>query len=60
MNVRLKFLPSDVVGQATGLVSLQLGTSLEEAETRLRDYAFRAGKPLAEVSEEVITRRLEF
>lgn len=60
MNVRLQFLPSDVVGQATAMVSLQLGTSLEEAETRLRDHAFRAGKPLAEIAEEFVARRLEF
>lgn len=60
MSVRLQFLPSDVIGQATGLVSLQLGTSLDEAEARLRDYAFRAGKPLGEVAQEIVARRLEF
>ncbi len=48
------------VHQATGMVSVQLGISLDEAYVRLRAYAFGEDIPLREVSREVLTRRLRF
>ncbi|QNP75274.1 ANTAR domain-containing protein [Streptomyces roseirectus] len=49
-----------VVHQATGMISVQLGVSLEEAMLRLRAYAFGSERPLGEVSADVIARRLRF
>jgi hypothetical protein len=49
------------VHQATGMVSVQLGVSLDEAFVRLRAHAFSEGLPLRTVAREIIThcRRLE-
>jgi hypothetical protein len=46
------------VHQATGMVSVQLGVSLDEAFVRLRARAFGDGRSLREVSREVVARRL--
>jgi hypothetical protein len=47
-----------VVHQATGMVSVQLETGLEEAFARLRAYAFAAGRTLEAVADDVVARRL--
>jgi len=46
------------VHQATGMVSAQLGVSLDEAFVRLRAYAFAENRPLRDVAIDVIGRRL--
>lgn len=46
------------VHQATGMVSVQLGVSMDEAFVRLRAHAFAQGRALREVSKDVVTRRL--
>jgi hypothetical protein len=48
------------VYQATGMISVQLGVSLEEAFVRLRAHAFAAGTPLDEVAGDVVKRLLRF
>lgn len=47
-----------VVHQAAGMVSVQLGIGVTEALVRLRAHAFLAGRPLDEVSRDVVDRRL--
>jgi len=49
-----------VVHQASGMVSAQLGVSVAEALIRLRAYAFANDRPLAEVADDVVGRRLRF
>lgn len=49
-----------VVYQATGMISVQLGVSLEEALARLRAHAFAASVALGEVAGDVVDRRLRF
>jgi hypothetical protein len=46
------------VHQASGLVSVQLGVSVGEALVRLRAYAYVIERRLAEVSSDVVGRRL--
>jgi hypothetical protein len=48
------------VHQATGMISAQLGVSLEEAFVRLRAHAFASGAALGEVAGDVVRRRLRF
>lgn len=48
------------VHQASGMVSVQLGSSIGHALIRLRAYAFSNGIPMAEVAESVISRTLRF
>jgi hypothetical protein len=45
------------VHQATGMVSVQLGISLDEAFVRLRAHAFAEGVSLRAVARDIITRR---
>jgi hypothetical protein len=49
-----------VCHQATGMVAVQLDVSVAEALIRLRAYAFGNDRPLAEVAEDVVARRLRF
>ena len=49
-----------VVHQASGMVSVQLGVSVGEALVRLRAYAFGSDRPLADVAEAVVARKLRF
>jgi GAF domain-containing protein/ANTAR domain-containing protein len=49
-----------VVHQASGMVAAQLGVGVGEALTRLRAYAFANDRPITEVAEEVVGRRLRF
>jgi hypothetical protein len=48
------------VYQATGMISVQLGVSLEEALVRLRAHAFSAGTSLDSVAGLVVSRTLRF
>jgi hypothetical protein len=47
-----------VVHNAAGMVSVQQGVSITEALIRLRAYAFSNDRPLADVAEDVVARRL--
>jgi hypothetical protein len=49
-----------VVHQATGMISVQLGVSIEEALARLRAHAFAASAAVGDVAGEVVSRRLRF
>ena len=49
-----------LVHQATGMVAVQLGTSVAQAAIRLRGYAFGNGRPLQEVARDVVGRRVRF
>jgi hypothetical protein len=46
------------IHQATGMVSAQLGVSLDEAFVRLRSFAFADDRPLRDVAREVVAHRL--
>ncbi|MFF9900640.1 GAF domain-containing protein [Streptomyces longispororuber] len=48
------------IHQASGMVSVQAGVSLAQALLLLRAHAFRHGRPLTQVAEDVIARRLSF
>ncbi len=48
------------VHQATGMISVQLGVSLEEAFVRLRAHAFGGNAALADVAAAVVDRQLRF
>jgi hypothetical protein len=48
------------VYQATGMISVQLGVSLEDAFVRLRAHAFAGGTALGDVADDVVTRVLRF
>ncbi|WP_223189147.1 ANTAR domain-containing protein [Streptomyces sp. TRM68416] len=48
------------VHQATGMISVQLGVSMEEALLRLRAHAYAGERPLGEVAADVVARRLRF
>jgi hypothetical protein len=48
------------VHQATGMISVQLGVSLEEAFARLRAHAFAGSSALADVARAVVDRQLRF
>jgi hypothetical protein len=47
-----------VVHNAAGMVAVQLGVSVTEAEIRLRAYAFSENRPVKDVAEDVVARRL--
>jgi hypothetical protein len=49
-----------VVHNAAGAVSVQLGVSVTEALIRLRAHAFSNDRPLQDVAEDVVARRLRF
>jgi hypothetical protein len=49
-----------VVYQATGMVSVQLQVSPEDALAMLRAHAFAHGTTLNEIAEHVVARRLDF
>jgi hypothetical protein len=46
------------VYQASGIIRVQLGVSLEEAMIRLRAFAFAEGRPVGDVARDVVARRL--
>lgn len=47
------------VHQATGMLSVQLAVSLDDAFVRLRGYAFRHNRPVRAVANDVVARRLQ-
>lgn len=49
-----------VVHQATGMISVQLGVSVQEALLCLRAHAYGSERPLGEVAADVVARRLRF
>jgi hypothetical protein len=49
-----------VVHQASGMVAAQLDVSVRSALVRLRAYAFGNDRPLAEVAQDVVSRKLRF
>jgi hypothetical protein len=48
------------VHQATGMISVQLEVSLAEALARLRAHAYGNDRPIAQVANDVVARRLRF
>ncbi|WP_030566283.1 GAF and ANTAR domain-containing protein [Streptomyces aureocirculatus] len=48
------------VHQASGMISVQADISLAQALLRLRTHAFRHGRSLTEVAQDVVSRRLSF
>jgi hypothetical protein len=46
------------VHQATGMVSVQLGVSMDDAFVRLRAHAFADGRSLRDIARDVVARRL--
>ncbi len=48
------------VYQATGMISVQLGVSLEEAFVRMRAHAFASDAALGTVADDVVNRQLRF
>ena len=48
------------IHQATGMISVQLGVTLEEAFVRLRAHAFASNIALGALAGEVVGRRLRF
>jgi ANTAR domain-containing protein len=48
------------VYQAIGMISVQLGVTLEVAFVRMRAHAFASGAALGDVATEVISRLLRF
>lgn len=49
-----------VVHQASGMVAVQLGVTVEEALVRLRAYAFSHEQSVTEVAREVVDRAIRF
>ena len=49
-----------VVHQACGMVAVQLGVGLTEALIRLRACAFANDRPISEIAEDIVARRLRF
>ncbi|MHB8680931.1 MAG: GAF domain-containing protein [Acidimicrobiales bacterium] len=49
-----------VVHNAAGAVSVQLGISVTEATIRLRAFAFTNGRPVQDVAQDVVDRKLRF
>ncbi|MFI1481779.1 ANTAR domain-containing protein [Streptomyces sp. NPDC020747] len=48
------------VHQATGMISVQLGVPMEEALLRLRARAYGSERPLGEIADDVVARRVRF
>ena len=46
------------VHQASGMVTVQAGVTIEEAFLMLRAHAFASGRPIADVAKDVVERRL--
>jgi hypothetical protein len=49
-----------VVHQAAGMVAVQLGIGVGDALLRLRARAFADDRPLRDVADDVVTRRMRF
>jgi hypothetical protein len=48
------------IDQATGMLTVQLGTGLDDAFARLRAYAYAQDRSLSDVALDIVTRRLRF
>lgn len=48
------------VHQATGMITIQLGISLDEALLRLRAHAYASGRTVSAVAADVVNRRMYF
>ncbi|MFJ5305667.1 GAF and ANTAR domain-containing protein [Streptomyces sp. NPDC088350] len=48
------------IDQATGILTVQLGTGIDEAFVRLRAHAYMRGRRLADVAADVVAHRLRF
>ena len=48
------------VHQASGMVKVQAGVTIDEAFLLLRAHAFATGRPVADVAKDVVERRLRF
>ncbi len=48
------------IPQATGMIAVQLGVTIPEALAQLRAAAFAAHRPILDIAEDVIARRLVF
>jgi hypothetical protein len=46
------------IDRATGMLTMQLGTGIAEAFARLRAYAYRSDRRLADVASDIVARRL--
>ena len=46
------------IDQATGMLTMQLGTGIAEAFARLRAYAYASDRRLADVASDIVARRL--
>ena len=46
------------IDQATGMLTMQLGTGIAEAFARLRAYAYTSDRRLADVASDIVARRL--
>jgi hypothetical protein len=49
-----------VVHQATGMIAAQLDESMANALARLRAAAFASGRPMLDIAQDVVERRLRF
>jgi hypothetical protein len=49
---------SPEIHQAAGMVTVQLGVTIVEAEARLRTYAAEAGRSLTDVARDIVARTL--
>jgi GAF domain-containing protein len=49
-----------VVHQATGIIMVQLGGTIAEAFARLQAYAYAQDRPLRDIADDVVNRRLRF
>jgi hypothetical protein len=49
-----------VVHQATGMIAAQLNDSISNALARLRAAAFASGRPMDDIAQDVVERRLRF
>ncbi|MFC5147199.1 ANTAR domain-containing protein [Streptomyces aureoversilis] len=56
----LAHLHRAVVHQASGMISVQAGVTVAQALVLLRAHAYRFERPLLQVAEDVVTRRLHF
>jgi hypothetical protein len=52
--------PRAVVHQATGMVTVQTGGSIDEAFARVRAFAYAEGRHLTDVADDVVNHRLRF
>ncbi|MEU5887982.1 GAF and ANTAR domain-containing protein [Streptomyces sp. NPDC047461] len=59
-ELHTSFLHRAAVHQATGMISVQLGVPMEIALLRLRAHAYSGDRPLGEVAQDVVARRLRF